>query len=114
MLGGKGASLKSEYLFYAFFTFALGNLAWRYFRSGSFTGAMLGGKIKREVGQVAIAKGVASSQNLKVHAMESSEGESFVGIAIVSKAPLAASMIPIKLSKSQAQDLARLLQQATV
>ena len=104
--------MKSEYLFYAFLALVLGNLAWRYFRSGSFTGAMLGGKIKREIGQVAIASGVASSQNLKVHAMESSDGESFVGIALVSKAPLAASMVPIKLSRSQAQELARLLQQA--
>jgi hypothetical protein len=106
--------LKPEYLFYAFFAFAVGNLAWRYFRSGSFTGAMLGGKIKREIGHVAISSGVASSQNLKVHAMESSDSDPFVGIALVSKAPLAASMIPIKLSRSQAQELARLLQQAVV
>lgn len=104
--------MKFEYLFWAFFAFALANMAWRYFRSGSFTGAMLGGTIKREIGQVAIASGSVSSQNLKVHAMESSDGESFVGLALVSKAPLAASMVPIKLSRSQAQDLVRLLQQA--
>ncbi len=101
-----------DYLFWAFFAIVVGNMVWRYFRSGSFTGAMLGGKIKRDIGQVAIATGSVSSRNLKVFAMESPDGESFVGLSLVSKAPLAASMVPIKLSRIQAQDLVRLLQQA--
>lgn len=104
--------MKFEYLFFAVFAFAIVNLAWRYFRSGSFTGAMLGGKIKREVGQVSIASTGATSRSLTINAMESDDGDRFVGLVYVSKAPLGASMVPIKLSKSQAQDLVTLLQRS--
>ncbi len=107
-----GGLVNVEYLFLAVFAFAVVNLAWRYFRSGSFTGAMLGGKIKRDVGQVSIASGGATSKSLKINVMESNEGDSFVGLVYASKAPLGASMVPIKLSKSQAQQLVTLLQQA--
>ena len=101
-----------NYVFWAIVAFVVANLAWRYFRSGSLTGAMLGGKIQREVGQTLISSGSFSSQTLKVYSMESSDGESFIGMSLIYKAPLAVSMQPIKLSKSQAQDLVRLLQQA--
>ena len=46
-----------------------------------------------------------SPQTLKVHAMESGAGESWVGVALVSKAPLAVSMMPLKLTRSQAREL---------
>jgi hypothetical protein len=101
-----------DYFFWGLFAFVVANMAWRYFRSGSFTGAMLGGKIQREVGQTSISGSLFSSQMLKVYSMESSEGESFIGMSLVYKAPFAVSMQPIKLSKSQAQDLVRLLQAA--
>lgn len=104
--------MKFDYLFWAFFAFVVGNMAWRYFRSGSFTGAMLGGTIRREIGQASVKSGSFSSQTLKVFAMESAEGESFIGMSLVYKAPFAISMQPIKLTKAQAQDLVRLLQQA--
>jgi hypothetical protein len=104
--------VKFEYLFFAFFAFVVGNLIWRYFRSGSLTGALLGGRIKREIGQILLVDGTVSSRKLTINAMESSDGESFVGLALVSKAPLGASMVPFKLTKVQAQDLVRLLQQA--
>jgi hypothetical protein len=109
-----GEFVKFDYLFMAVFALARGKLLWRYVRNGSFTGAILGGSIKREVGEVAIKRGVASSQNLKVHAMESPEDGAFVGLILVSKRPLAASMLPIKLSKAQAQELITLLQRAIV
>jgi hypothetical protein len=104
--------MKSEYLFFAVFALIVGNFAWRYFRTGSLTGAILGGTIKREVGQVEFAGGAAFSRSLKVHAMESSEGGPFVALVLVSKSPFSASMTPFKLSKAQAQELVTLLQQA--
>jgi len=104
--------VKFEYLFFVVFACVAGNLAWRYLRSGSLTGAMLGGKIKREVGAIALESRHLSSHNLKVHAMESPNGESFVGLSLVSKAPLAVSMVPLKLTRANAQELVRLLQQA--
>jgi hypothetical protein len=54
---------KFEYLFWLLFIGAIANFIWRYFRNGrSLTGAMLGGKINRELGQVEISKGTLSSK----------------------------------------------------
>jgi hypothetical protein len=68
--------VKFDYVFWAFFAFVVASMAWRYFRSGSFTGAMLGGTIKREIDQASVKSGSFSSQTLKVFAMESAEGRS--------------------------------------
>ena len=57
-------------------------------------------------------KGLVSSQTLKVHAMQSDSGESFVVVALVSKAALGASMMPFRLSKAQARALIQLLERA--
>ena len=106
--------MRFEYIFWIVFVAVLANLAWKYFRNGkSFTGAMLGGRIDREVGEVALAKGAMTSQVLRVLSMESPEGERFIGLSVVSKAPLAASMVPYRLSRSQAQELISLLQRAS-
>ena len=67
--------MRVEYVFFAFLAFVAGQIAWRYVRSGSFTGAMLGGRITRDLGEIPIASGVASSTVLRVHLMRSSDGE---------------------------------------
>ncbi|QQP96423.1 hypothetical protein [Lysobacter enzymogenes] len=95
----------------------LGVLAYfilRYARHGSLTGAMLGGAIKRELGKVELNRSAVLSQILNVFRMEAADGEHFVALSVVSKAPLAVSMVPYRLSKTQAQELARLLQLAAV
>jgi len=104
--------VKFEYLIWGIFALAFANMAWRYFRSGSLVGALLDGKITREIGQASGKRGSFSSQTLKVFAMESFDGESFIGLSIVYKSTLGVSMRPIKLSKSQGQELVQLLQQA--
>ena len=101
-----------DVVFFAIFAVVVGSFAWRYFRSGSLTGALLGGRVTREVGVVSLSDRSMSSQNLKVNVLEASGGESFIALSLVSKAPLAASMVPIKLSRPQAQELVQLLQQA--
>ena len=85
---------------------------YRFARSGSLAGALLGGKITQEVGEIRLSDGLVSSQTLKVHAMQSDSGESFVGVALVSKAALGASMMPFRLSRSQAKALIQLLERA--
>lgn len=85
-----------------------------YARKGSLTGAMLGGTIKREVGKVELTASRVSSQTMNVLRMESSDGETFVALSVVSKAPLAISMVPYRLTKAQAQEIAKLFQQAAV
>jgi len=103
-----------EYFFWVFFLAVLTHLLWKFFRNGfSLTGAMLGGRIIREIGEVPLAKGSFTSQVLRVLELESSNGEKFLGLSVVSKAPLAASMVPYRLTRSQAQDLIGLLQKAS-
>jgi len=105
--------VKFQYLFFAPFAFAVASIGWRFLRNGSLTGALLGGRISREVGEIPIATGTASSTVLRVHTMQSSDGELFVGLVLVSKAPLGARMVPIKLSKAQTRHLVALLTQAS-
>lgn len=103
-----------DFIFWAAFLLIGGSFAWRYFKAGSFTGAMLGGTVRETLGELTLASGSASSQVLKVHILTAKgSDEPFIGLAIVSKAPLGASMVPIKLSRSQATELSGLLQQAS-
>lgn len=103
-----------DYLFPILFLGIVGYFILRYARSGSLVGALLGGTIKREVGKVELTGRVMTSQTLNVIRMEEAEGEDFVALSVVSKAPLAISMVPYRLSRAQAQELAKLLQQAAV
>lgn len=102
-----------EPIFFVIFSFVAAAFLWRFFSSGSLTGAMLGGKISKELGVISLGGGTFTSQNLKVLAMKSKNGEQFIALSVVSKAPFGASMVPFKLTKPQAQELIRLLQQGT-
>lgn len=111
-----GGFVNPEYLyifFLAVLALGLGNFGWRYFRAGSLTGAMLGGTIKRELGQVTIAGGAGLSNSLRVDTMESAEEGEFVALVLVSKAAFGGSMTPMKLSKIQARELVLQQQAAT-
>jgi len=101
-----------EYVFFAVVAFVVGSFAWRFFRSGSLTGALLGGRAHREIGKIVLASGAASSTVLKVYAMDSGDGEPVVALMLVSKAPLAGSMVPITLTRTRAHELLSLLRQA--
>jgi len=71
-----------------FFIGVLAHMAWRYFRNGrSLTGTLLGGRIRREVGEIPLSEGSLTSQVLRVLDMESPDGEHFIGLSVVSKAP---------------------------
>ena len=100
-----------EYVFFAVFAAFILYFAWRFARGGSLVGALLGGSIEKECGEISLQAGGLTSQRLKVYAMRSSSGERFVGVAIVAKAPVGASMTPFKLTYEQAQELASILSQ---
>jgi hypothetical protein len=79
---------------------------------GSWTGAFVSAKIERTVGEVELRSSLIR-QKLEVHSMEGERpAERYVGVTIVSKALLSASMIPFKMTRQQALELAALLQQA--
>jgi Na+(H+)/acetate symporter ActP len=103
-----------DFVFPAFFLLIVGIFAFRFIRHGSLTGALLGGHIIRTVGEVSLSKNGFSSRVLKVQIMEAAVGEKpSVALSIISKALFAASVVPLKLTAAQAQELTQLLQQAS-
>ena len=103
-----------DYIVPALFLLIAGFFVFRIVRHGSLTGALLGGHIIRTVGEVSLSKNGFSSRVLKVQIMEAAVGEKpSVALSIISKAFLAASTVPFKLTAAQAQELAQLLQQAS-
>jgi hypothetical protein len=96
------------------FVAVLGLFAWRYFRSGSLVGALLGGKLTETIGEISLSSQALSSRVLRVSLMAARPGESpELALSITSKAALSASVVPFKLSHAQALELISLLQRAT-
>jgi len=94
-------------IFFAIFALIGGHFLYGRVKYGSWTGAFLKGSIAQTVGEVELARGMSGTQKLTVQLMKGSEeSEEFVGLVVVSKAALAASMQPYKLSKAQARELA--------
>jgi hypothetical protein len=102
-----------ELIFWIAFGVIVLTWGWRFFRSGSLTGALLGGRIETEFGEIELSSSSFQSQKLKVFTIRSSSGERNVGIALVSKAPLGASLMPIKLTHTQARELEVMLSRAS-
>jgi len=66
-------------------------------------GALLGGKVSKEIGVISLGGGTFSSPNLKVLIMQSKDGEQFIALSVVSKASLGASMVPLKLRSTRSR-----------
>ena len=99
--------------FLLFPSIVLAVLAWRWFRYRSFTGALLGVRILEEVGEIELESQPLSSRRLKIYVVqETPQDVPEVAIAIVSKAALGASLMPVRLSKFQARDLVAMLDRA--
>ena len=84
---------------------------WRYFRYGSIAGSLLGGQITSTIGEIQLHSSFVRSKAIKVQKYEKS-GDAMVSISIISRAALGASIMPIALSKDQARELAKLLENA--
>ena len=101
-----------KFLFYGVFALVAGSFIYGRLKYGTWTGALLKGSIERTYGEILITSSVASSQALKVVELRNTSGESFVGLIVTSRAPLAAGMTPYRLSKFQARQLSDLLSEA--
>jgi hypothetical protein len=89
--------------------------AWRYFKNGSLVGALLGGRVTETIGEISLSSSGFTSRVLRVSLMAAAEGQpKDIALAITSKAALGASVVPFKLSRSQALELVSILQRATV
>ena len=102
----------APFLIAGIFVIVIGKVLYGRMRHGSWTGSFLNGRIERTTGEVRVQGNFIGSQTLKVHAMKSGNEDDFVAMVLVSKAPMAASMQPIKLTKAQASELAGYLQDA--
>ena len=92
---------------------ALAFFGWRYFKSGSVVGALLGGRLRETVGEIPLPTRGAGSRVIRVSTFEPNDGGPLeVALAIASKTPLSASVVPFKLSRDEARQLAVLLQKA--
>src|SRR6187397_2525162 len=98
-----------QLILFGVFALVVGSALFGRLKYGSWTGSFLKGSIEQTYGEILLSSSFASSQLLKVVELRDSEGQSFVGLVVTAKAPLAASMTPYRLSKEQARELARLL-----
>lgn len=98
-----------------FFLIPLGIAAfflYRFFKYGGLAGALLGSRLDDAVGEVELDTPMMKTR-IRVHRMETqADREPMVAVVFSSSAKLSASMTPYKMSSSQAQELARLLEKA--
>ena len=91
----------------------LGLFAWRYVRNGSLVGALLGGRLADTIGELPISSSGLTSRVLRISLLDTPGGGPHdIALAITSKAPFGASVVPVKLSHAQALELIALLQVA--
>jgi hypothetical protein len=80
-------------------------------RRGGLKGAFFNANITRTLGEVDAVGPNLVSQRIKVHTLRRAS-ESLVGVEVVSKSIGSYEMLPVVLSKDQAEQLASLLRQA--
>ena len=103
----------SSIIFFGIFAAVAGTILFRRAKYGSWTGALLGASIKREVGEVALDRYQMTTRTIKVTVLGDARlNDDCVGLTFISKAALGASMMPYKLTRQQALALSALLQQA--
>ncbi len=100
-----------QWLFGAVFALFLLASVFIIFRRGGFKAGLFNAKIQKTFGEVSATRTNLVSQVLKVHALER-DGESLIGIEVVSKTVTSYHMLPIVLTEAQARALGSLLRQA--
>jgi hypothetical protein len=97
----------------AIIAFVAARILYGRLKYGSWSGSFLKGTIARTVGEIELVRRMSGTLTLTVQLMRGSEdSEDFVGLVLVSKAALAASMQTYRFSKAQARELASYLSQA--
>ena len=102
-----------EYIFFGAFAAIAAYFAFSVYRYGGFRGAMFGATVRDTIGEVeGTARGPGSAR-VRVHSLGAQEGaDALVGLELVATSIGSWSSSPISLSRSEAQRLANLLQEA--
>lgn len=100
----------SNWLFPALFALVASSILYKRYKYGSWTGAFLSGRIQHTVGEVTLSTSAMTTRVMRVDILDGTDSsEPMVGLTITAKAPLGASMVPYKITRQQASELAALL-----
>jgi hypothetical protein len=101
-----------NYLFFAFFAFAVGSMLYKIVRNRGFRGALFGAPVQSTVGEMELhSRGMVKSR-LKVHELAGRANGIEVGLEIIHSTVGSWQTVPVALSASEARRLAEVLQLA--
>jgi len=87
---------------------------YRYVRTGSVTGALVGGKVLRIVGETSVDPSAVVSTWLRVQLVEPLSGrEPMVVVNLLRTRSVAGGLVALRLTRMQASELAELLRTAS-
>ena len=101
----------------AFWIFILGCLgvflAYRYLRTGSMTGAWVGGRVRQVLGETGVDPSALVPTSHRVQLVDPLSGrEPLVVVSLLKPNSLANGMIALRLTRTQALELGQILQRA--
>ncbi|WP_158608593.1 hypothetical protein [Stagnimonas aquatica] len=100
------------FIFFAIFFLVAGSFVVKIFKHGGFKAAMFGAPIESTVGEVAGGGGKLMNLSLKVHRLGGGSSEKAIGLEFAARSFASYQMLPVTLSKAEAQRLSQLLQSA--
>ena len=99
-------------LFPVIFVLVAGSFLVKIFKHGGLKAAMFGAPISSTVGEVSGSGSKLMKVAVKVHQLGGASSEKAIGLEFVAKSVGSYQMLPVTLSKAEAQKLSQLLQSA--
>jgi hypothetical protein len=100
------------FVFFAVFFLVGGSFVAKIIKHGGFKAAMFGAPIESTVGEVTGSGGKLMHLSVKVHRLGGGSPEKTIGLEFAAKSFASYQMLPVTLSKVEAQRLSQLLQSA--
>ena len=100
------------FIFFAVFFLVAGSFVVKIVKHGGFKAAMFGAPIESTVGEVSGAGGKLMKLAVKVHRLGGGSSEKAIGLEFAAKSFASYQMLPVTLSRAEAQHLSQLLQSA--
>ena len=101
-----------NYLFFAFFAFAVGSMIYKIVRNRGFRGALFGAPVRSTMAELELqSRGMVKSR-LKIHELDGRARGIEVGLEIIHTSVGSWQTVPVSLSAHEARRLAEILAQA--
>jgi hypothetical protein len=101
-----------NYLFFAFFAFAVGSTIYKIVRNRGFRGALFGAPVRSTVAEMALEPRGMVKTRLKLHELAGPTNGVKVGLEIIHSTVGSWQTVPVALSANEARQLAEMLAQA--